>query len=73
MSYSARVRLITPLIYLVAVLGYVPTWVLICIKTRSYVPIVLGGGMWWVGITTSVHVARELAKEEDRKWSLNQE
>jgi hypothetical protein len=73
MSYSARVKLITPFVYLIGVLGYVPVWVLICIKTRSYTPIVLGGGMWWMGITTSVYVARELAKEEDKKWSLNQE
>ena len=73
MSYSARINLITPLIYLVGVMGYVPAWVLICIKIRSYTPFILGWSMWWIGITMSVYVARELAKEADEGWSLNQE
>lgn len=65
MKYSTRVKLITPLVYLMGVLGFIPAWVLICIKTRSYTPILLGGSMWWLGIKLATEAATEIAKEVD--------
>ena len=65
MSYTARVNLLMLIVYPIGILGFIPAWVLLCYKTRSYVPFLLGGSMWWTGLHVTTQTARLLAKEAD--------
>ena len=64
MKLSTKVQLMTPVIYIVGIMSFIPVWFILMFQIRQFVNPIVGASFYWIGITCSIVMAKELAKEE---------